>query len=129
METYREAIKTSDIFGANLVPIPTRTVKLGGGLNTYIPGSLMVADAGSNVFLRMNSTNQDSDQCGVLGEYVQRRLGVAPTEDLTGTLYFGGSFQAKMLLVEDEAPNPSVDVWERREYLLARNIYLEGGNL
>lgn len=46
MEVYREAIKVSDIFGANLVPIPTRTIKLGGGLGFYAPGTLMVAPAG-----------------------------------------------------------------------------------
>lgn len=68
--------------------------------------------------------NRDSAQCGVLGEYVARPVGVPPTDDLVGTLYFGGSFQTEMLLIEDETPGASVDVRERREYLLAGNIYL-----
>jgi hypothetical protein len=126
VEVYREAIKLSDIFGANLVPIPTRTVKIGGGLGLYMVGQLMVAPAGGEVFVPMTVANRDEEQVGVLGEYVVRRVGVPPTDDLIGTLYFGGSFQADMLVVTDEAPNPSVDVRERREYLLAHNIYLEG---
>jgi hypothetical protein len=125
MEVYREATKISDILGANLVPLPTRTVLLAGGRN-YPLGALMVAAAGSNVFSMMNTANRNFEQCGVLGQHTVRPEGVGPLEDYTGTLYFGGSFQEKMLLVVDEFPAASVDVRERREYLLARNIYLEG---
>jgi hypothetical protein len=128
MEIYQESTKVSDIFGANKVPIPTRTVRLSGVRTAYLIGSLVVAPAGSDVFTLMNTANRDSPQCGVLGEFARRPQGAPANSDFTGTIYTGGSFQAEMLLVEDETPNPSVNVRERREYLLARNIYLETGD-
>jgi hypothetical protein len=126
MRVYDEPVKLSDILGANLVPLPTRTVVVDGSQN-YMLGSIMVAPAGQNaVFELMDSTNLNSAQCGILGEYAIKPRDLAPTDDFTATLYFGGSFQEKKLLVANEA-NP-VNVLERREYLLARNIYLESGN-
>src|SRR5262245_7076697 len=125
MRVYEEATKVSDILGANLVPLPTRTVIVDGSQN-YMLGSLMVAPAGTNaVFALMDTTNLNAVQCGVLGHYAVKPADLLPADHYTATLYFGGSFQAEMLLVRDQSPAASVDVYERREYLLARNIYLE----
>jgi hypothetical protein len=124
MRTYDEATKLSDILGANLVPLPTRTVVVEGSQN-YMIGSLMVAGLGPNaVFTLMTVNTQASQQVGVLGHYAVKPPNLQPTDDYTATLYFGGSFQADRLLVANETV--PVDVRGRREYLLQHNIYLEG---
>jgi hypothetical protein len=121
---YQEATKISDILGANLVDIPTRTVKLASGQGGLAPGAVMVGGLDNVFHLITTADGTTQPQVGILGQHVNTGP-LDPAVTVTAALFFGGEFREKELIIANETP--PVDLFALREYLLLHNIYLESG--
>jgi hypothetical protein len=119
---YTEAQKISDVLGANLVPLPTRTVKVTSGQGALGPGSVMVGGTDDVFHLIRVADGVTQPQVGILGEWIGTGTVADPLVTPTATLFFGGEFRESRLVVFEETT--PVDLFAIREYLLRHNIYL-----
>jgi hypothetical protein len=123
MQIFEESQKVSDIIAANLVNLPTRTVKLASGQQGLVPGAVMVAGSDNVFHLITVADGTTQPQVGILGEHVQTGAPpINPAITVAGALFFGGEFVETRLIVTEETP--AVDLFAIREYLLLHNLYL-----
>jgi len=117
---YTEAQKISDILGSNLVPLPTRSVKIASGQGSLGPGAVLVGGLDDVFHLIRVADGITQVQVGILGEWVNTGPVADPPKSVA--LFFGGEFKESRLVVFEETP--PVDLFAIREYLLRHNIYL-----
>lgn len=119
---YTEAQKISDILAGNLVPLPTRSIKVSSGQGALGPGAVMVGGTDDVFHLIRVADGITQPQVGILGEWISTGTVANPAETITAALFFGGEFIESRLVVFEETP--AVNLFALREYLLRHNIYL-----